>query len=384
MTTANSNLQEFENLVSQLLDDSISKDDHVRLEFILRTDHEARKRYKELLSLESMLHWEFGDAVVEAPAAKVSPVIDFTLWLRPAMALAACFIAAFAGWWIVNDEAPVIEGHDVANTSPEKPNDLGEQVVFSEKSKLMAQAVKPVVPAPKHKPVFDNSPKTGFASNLVSVPGVNLAHREREALVDAVRGVEILQSGRGFGEGGYVEVTEKVTAWRADDEMKVGAEFGVQPFEGMDMLRLSSMEVDVFKQKAEVSELVRVLDVRSLGEQISDNKAVVKSAVRFNQGVGIADAGTAFAISLHAIDREGQTNIAVGREESRVMSDGNPATWERVESEIKLPEGTDFVVVALSAHKEGPQALLPDLSGHYADGLEIAMAVEGRPVYGRL
>ena len=37
-----------------------------------------------------------------------------------------------------------------------------------------------------------------------------------------------------------------------------------------------------------------------------------------------------------------------------------------------------------SAHKKGSQALLPNLSGHYADGLEIAMAVDGRPVYSRL
>ncbi|MBT7743260.1 MAG: hypothetical protein HN727_15760, partial [Opitutae bacterium] len=65
-------------------------------------------------------------------------------------------------------------------------------------------------------------------------------------------------------------------------------------------------------------------------------------------------------------------------------SDLNPKTWERVESEIELPEGTDFVVVSLSAQKEGSQALLPNLSGHYADGLEIAMAVDGRPVYSRL
>ncbi|MBT4665407.1 MAG: hypothetical protein HOB63_02725 [Opitutae bacterium] len=65
-------------------------------------------------------------------------------------------------------------------------------------------------------------------------------------------------------------------------------------------------------------------------------------------------------------------------------SDLNPKTWERVESEIELPEGTDFVVVSLSAQKEGAQALLPNLSGHYADGLEIAMAGDGRPVYRRL
>ena len=150
------------------------------------------------------------------------------------------------------------------------------------------------------------------------------------------------------------------------------------------MLRFSRMEVDVFGKKAEVSELVSVLDVRSLGANFANGKAVVKSSVCFNQGVGIADGSTSFALSLHAIKREGQVSLATRREETIVNSDVNPKTWERVESEIELPEGTDFVVVSLSAQKEGSQALLPNLSGYYADGLEIAMAVDGRPVYSRL
>ena len=196
--------------------------------------------------------------------------------------------------------------------------------------------------------------------------------------------VEVLESGQGFGEGGYVEVKENVTAWRTEDALRVGEEFGVQPYKGGNMLRFSRMEVDVFGKKAEVSELVSVLDVRSLGANLVNGKTVVKSSVCFNQGVGIADGSTSFALSLHAIKREGQVSLATRREEAIVNSDVNPKTWERVESEIELPEGTDFVVVALSAQKEGSQALLPNLSGYYADGLEIAMVVDGRPVYSRL
>ena len=150
------------------------------------------------------------------------------------------------------------------------------------------------------------------------------------------------------------------------------------------MIRFSRMEVDVFRKKAEVSELVSVLDVRSLGANLVNGKAIVKSSVCFNQGVGIADGSTSFALGLHAINREGRVSLAIAKNETSVTSDVNPETWERVESEIELPEGTDFVVVSLSAQKEGSQALLPDLSGHYADGLEIAMAVDGRPVYSRL
>ncbi|MFP6887847.1 MAG: hypothetical protein VB997_09805, partial [Opitutales bacterium] len=292
---------------------------------------------------------------------------------------------ALTGWWVVNSGTSSHEEENVAAVSTKgKIIEVAEKAALAKISTASEQPVQPTPPPVHNVVVFGPDKNEAFAFTVSAAPGVDLIQREREALLDAAYGVEILKSDQGFGEGGYVEVTEKVTAWRVEDDLRVGTEFGVQPFEGMDMLRFSRMEVDVFKQQAEVSELVRVLDVRTLGKEISDNKTVVKSAVRFNQGVGIADAGTAFALSLHAIDRDGRVNIAVGREETRVMSDGNPATWERVESEMELPEGTDFVIVALSAHKEGPQALLPDLSGHYADGLEIAMAVEGRTVYGRL
>ena len=385
MTTANHNLQELEQLVSKLLDNSISSEDLDRLEDALRSDPEARSRYAEFMTVESMLHWEFANAAEEVSASKVRPLIDFSLWLRPAMALAACLVAALTGWWVLNSGISSQEEEDVATvSSKEKSTVVAEIGALAKTSTVSGQPVQAMPPPVRNVVVFGSDANEVVASTVSAAPGVDLVQREREALLDAAYGVEILKSGQGFGEGGYVEVTEKVTAWRAEDDLRVGTEFGVQPFEGMDMLRFSRMEVDVFKQQAEVSELVRVLDVRTLGEEISDNKTVVKSTVRFNQGVGIADAGTAFALSLHAIDQDGNLNIAVGREETRVMSDGNPATWERVESEMELPEGTDFVVVALSAHKEGPQALLPDLSGHYADDLEIAMAVEGRPVYGRL
>ena len=383
MSNTSNAFQDLDRLVIQLFDESLSQADKEILEKVIRDNPEARRRYADLATLESMLHWEFAGVESDVNTLRDTLIIDFSAWLRPTMALAACFVAALIGWWVIDQGVPVVDAeHEIASrplshsslitrtNSPEEQSslDMGNLFVTKEPNTI----------------VFGSETSEVLVSSIKPSSTVNLARQDREALLDAAYGLEILESGQGFGEGGYVEVKENVTAWRTEDALRVGEEFGVQPYKGGNMLRFSRMEVDVFGKKAEVSELVSVLDVRSLGANLVNGKTVVKSSVCFNQGVGIADGSTSFALSLHAIKREGQVSLATRREEAIVNSDVNPKTWERVESEIELPEGTDFVVVALSAQKEGSQALLPNLSGYYADGLEIAMVVDGRPVYSRL
>jgi hypothetical protein len=385
MSNTSNAFQDLDRMVSQLFDESLSPADKEILENVIRENPEARRRYADLVTLESMLHWEFAGVESDVNTLRDTLMVDFSAWLRPAMALAACFVATLIGWWVIDTGVPVVDTeHEIAslplshssvitetNKSPEGRQsslDMGNLVVTNEPNTI----------------VFGSESSKVLISSIKPSSTVNLARQDREALLDAAYGLEILESGQGFGEGGYVEVKENVSAWRTEDALSVGEEFGVQPYKGGNMLRFSRMEVDVFGKKAEVSELVSVLDVRSLGANLLNGKAVVKSSVCFNQGVGIADGSTSFALGLHAINREGRVSVAIAKKETSVTSDVNPETWERVESEIELPEGTHFVVVSLSAQKEGSQSLLPDLSGHYADGLEIAMVVDGRPVYSRL
>jgi hypothetical protein len=385
MSNTSNAFQDLDRMVSQLFDESLSPADKEILENVIRENPEARRRYADLVTLESMLHWEFAGVESDVSTLRNTIMVDFSAWLRPAMALAACFVVTLIGWWVIDPGVPVVDTeHEIAslplshssvitetNKSPEGRQsslDMGNLVVTNEPNTI----------------VFGSESSKVLISSIKPSSTVNLARQDREALLDAAYGLEILESGQGFGEGGYVEVKENVSAWRTEDALSVGEEFGVQPYKGGNMLRFSRMEVDVFGKKAEVSELVSVLDVRSLGANLLNGKAVVKSSVCFNQGVGIADGSTSFALGLHAINREGRVSVAIAKKETSVTSDVNPETWERVESEIELPEGTHFVVVSLSAQKEGSQALLPDLSGHYADGLEIAMVVDGRPVYSRL
>ena len=383
MSNTSNAFQDLDRLVIQLFDESLSQADKEILEKVIRDNSEARRRYADLVALESMLHWEFAGVESDVNALRDTPLIDFSSWLRPAIALAACFVAALIGWWATDQGVPVVDAENEIASLPLSHSSLITRTNSPEEQSSLDMGNLFVTKEP-NTIVFGSETSEVLVSSIKPSSTVNLARQDREALLDAAYGLEILESGQGFGEGGYVEVRENVTAWRTEDALRVGEEFGVQPYKGGNMLRFSRMEVDVFGKKAEVSELVSVLDVRSLGANLVNGKTVVKSSVCFNQGVGIADGSTSFALSLHAIKREGQVSLATRREEAIVNSDVNPKTWERVESEIELPEGTDFVVVSLSAQKEGSQALLPNLSGNYADGLEIAMAVDGRPVYSRL
>ena len=385
MPTTSKALQDLDRLIIQLFDESLPPADIEILEKLIRENPLARKRYTDLVTLESMLHWEFAGVESDVNTLRATPLIDFSSWLRPAIALAACFIAALFGWWVIDQDVPVVDAEHEIVSRPLSNDGVITRTNKSSEERQPDLNMDALVVAKEHNTiVFGSETSKMLVSSIKPSSTVSLARQDREALLDAAYGLEILESGQGFGEGGYVEVKENVSAWRTEDALRVGEEFGVQPFQGGNMLRFSRMEVDVFSKRAEASELVSVLDVRSFGANLANGKAVVKSSVCFNQGVGIADGSTAFALSLHTINREGQVSLATGREEASLNSDLNPKTWERVESEIELPEGTDFVVVSLSAQKEGSQALLPNLSGHYADGLEIAMAVDGRPVYSRL
>ena len=384
MSNTSTAFQDLDRLIIQLFDESLSQADMEILEKVIRDSPEARRRYADLVTLESMLHWEFAGVESDVKTRCNTLEIDFSAWWRPAMALAASFVAALIGWWVIDESAPVLDAeHEIAS----RPISHPRVIARTDKSPVERQSSHEfgkLVVAKKPNTIVFGAEASMPVSSIKPSSTVNLARKDREALADAAYGLEILESGQGFGEGGFVEVKENVSAWRTEDALRVGEEFGVQPYKGGNMLRFSRMEVDVFSKRAEASELVSVLDVRALGANFTNGKAVVKSSVCFNQGVGIADGSTSFALGLHAVNREGTVSVAIAKKETSVTSDVNPETWERVESEIELPEGTDFVVVSLSAQKEGSQALLPNLSGHYADGLEIAMAVDGRSVYSRL
>jgi len=186
----------------------------------------------------------------------------------------------------------------------------------------------------------------------------------------------ILEGNKRFAEGGLVQFHDDIVAWNREEHLSVPTEQGILPLEGDRMIKLAKLSIDVRTQTAESSEAVRILDLREMTRGKEDMSVWLNTSVYFNQGVGIAHGTTEFSLTLHAIQAsDGEPNRSIGHKESRLSSDLNPATWEELNSEFEIPKGTDYLVVALNARKEGSQALLPDFGGHYADQLSLNLVL---------
>jgi len=358
MNAANDNLKEVETLTVRVLDDLHNQEDMDRLSVLLGESAEARSRYAELVIQDSMLHWETSEVVeFEQPMVKT---LSFPR--LPMVASFAAAIIAICSVWILNNGPSV--GTDIVTVLPDDPS----------KELQSSNLQKPNNP-PSHP---DDSLALVSSDNMpgLEIGGNSPFVRSTGARDEARRGIMILEGSKRFAEGGLVQFHDDIVAWNREEHLSVPTEQGILPLEGDRMIKLSKLSIDVRTQSAESSEAIRILDLREMTRGKEDMSVWLNTSVYFNQGVGIAHGTTEFSLTLHAIQTSnGEPNRSIGHKESRISSDLNPATWEELNSEFEVPKGTDYLVVALNARKEGSQALLPDFGGHYADQLSLNLVL---------
>ena len=219
----------------------------------------------------------------------------------------------------------------------------------------------------------------------LNVPFDSQLGRAKDAQGNALYGIEILRKNKSFGVGGIVEFNDDFVSWKRTEHLSVPAENGILPMKGEEMIKFPSMSVDVHAQTAEIFETLQVVDVRKVNFQNQNITAYLQASLFVNKGIGFTDDLTEFALSFHAITSdENNENTSIGHQDFFLDSDVNPSTWEELKEDFILPTGTEFVIVSMSARKEGPHALLPDIGGHYADGLSINLLFDGQNTIGPL
>ena len=361
MNAANDNLKEVEALTVRVLDDLHSQKDMDRLSILLSESSKARSRYAELVIQDSLLHWETSEVVeFEQPSAKT---LSFPR-LPMVASFAAAFLAICSVWILVDDPSVATDATDIATLHPDDPS----------KESQTSNLPKPNTPS-SH---LGDSLALGSPGSMPSleIGGNGPFVRSTVARDEVRRGIMILEESKRFAEGGLVQFHEDVVAWNREEHLSVPTEQGILPLEGDRMIKLSTLSIDVRTQSAESSDAIRILDLREMTRGTKDISVRLNTSVYFNQGVGIAHGITEFSLTLHAIQAsKGEPNRSIGHKESRISSDLNPATWEELNSEFEIPRGTDYLVVALNARKEGSQALLPDFGGHYADQLSLNLVL---------
>ena len=357
MNAANEHLKDVETLTVRVLDNLHDQEDMDRLSALLSESAEARSRYSELVILDSMLHWETSEVLeFEQPAQKT---LSFPR--LPMVASFAAAIIALCSVWLLKDDSSMATVQTAFNSNQSSEN---AQPSLATHSNAQPQgegdsppfALDPVAPALE---VGGDSP---FVRSIATRDEVS-------------RGLMILQENKRFAEGGLVQFHDDVVAWNREEHVSVPTEQGILPLQGDRMIKLSKLTIDVQTQSAESSDAIRILDLRDVIWGKEDTGVSLNTSVYFNQGVGIAHGTTEFSLTLHAIQTTDGANRSIGHKESKLSSDLNPSTWEELSSEFEIPKGTDYLVVALNARKEGSQALLPDFGGHYADQLSLNLVL---------
>lgn len=351
MSSPNISLKEVEILTIRVLDELHSSEDLTKLSDLLRTSKEARSVYLDLVVQDSMLHWEAGEVVeFELPYNKAVPFPKIPLFAS----IAAAIVAVFGVWHLkVNS--------DDASSHVLSPNRPVASMVAS-----VPVMGREATPTPYALPVNDS----------LEVGGDNPFSRSVVARLEASRGITILQEKNRLAQGGLYQIFDDLTVWSRQEHLSVPAELGVLPLEGDRMIKLSQLTTDVRSNTAETSDTIRVVDLRNYSLVRSDSKFRLNTKVSINQSVGLVRASTEFSLTVHAIRSEkGEVNRSIALHESSIRSDLNPSTWEDLHSDFEIPDGTDYLVVALNARRDGPSSLIPDLGGFYADQLSLGLFV---------
>jgi hypothetical protein len=154
-----------------------------------------------------------------------------------------------------------------------------------------------------------------------------------------------------------------------ESKLSTSATSGIMPLSDGEMMKLGAMEINPVSREAETVETLRVYDMTSTDQHFKSVDAVIHINQSFTE---ISDA-TEFVLSLHALSSP-QEDILIQVESSSqtIFSDNDQTTWERVDTSISIPHGTDYLVVALSAKKTGPSALNAHHQEFFGDELDVA------------
>ncbi len=357
---------ELEYLSSLLLDNLATQEDYDKLCILLKSSPQLRKHYASFLTNESLLHWEVGQ-VHGISSIKPNTVRFFSF---PVLATLAASVVALLFVW----------GFKTAPLTEQSLNLISQTSQSDDKISVKQEYISSL------EPTNSKFSKLGIKSSISLRPFVVLDKiNHHEARETASYAIDILEKNLNYDQFAQIIRHNPVVSWNRVDHVSVPAQDGILPYDGERMIRLSEMEVDVDARVAEVSETLQVLDVRELSYEKPSHITKLDAEVYFNKGASVLADSTEFSLSVHALkNNENLEKKSIGMSKNSLHVDSSLITWEKVESQLVIPPGTEFLVVALSARQEGTGALLPNGNGYYADHLKINLMTDDGSVIGPL
>ncbi len=177
--------------------------------------------------------------------------------------------------------------------------------------------------------------------------------------------------------------------WGGDYSELAGAQPRLKPESGTKMLRFlrgdfegrdipTSHSCDVF----------RLVDVRPYRRDLEGGEAVVQLTAVFNAQPFPAGENFSATLTIFALDGGlvGNENIKAENvlsteslaysRSTKVVMDRDPGTWQKVSNELRLPPGTDYLMlrIGMSNDTKSPGLRRDSFGGHFVDKLQLVLA----------
>ncbi len=178
--------------------------------------------------------------------------------------------------------------------------------------------------------------------------------------------------------------------WSGDYTEVSTAAGTVRPAEGNHMLRFLRADYEGHDLPDSFSsDSFYLLDVRPYKKEFVDGTAVVRLSALFNGEVAADEGPFACVLMLFALDEffvtERKSGAFTGsiRERmltnsssTRVRLDADASTWQQAGNELRLPPGTDFLMlqVGMSNDSKRKEVRKDAFAAHYVDGVRLVLA----------
>ena len=192
------------------------------------------------------------------------------------------------------------------------------------------------------------------------------------------RGGLILNGGFEVNEttGGSLPTT--TGDWAGDFSAIVGAQDGITPSEGTQMLNLMASTLTGDPPYGGGSNMWQLIDAAPFFADISAGVARFAARADFNRVLGDVETDTLFELTVRAYagspsDFPTQNQNFLTVETATLISDGDISTWETAAiSDFSVPTNTEYLALVVRATENVfDDATLPELDGHYVDAVSL-------------
>lgn len=185
--------------------------------------------------------------------------------------------------------------------------------------------------------------------------------------------------------GGYPKASG---LWRGDAAESVAATAAVRPHSGAGMLRFLHPDgrANSSARGFTACDQWQLVDL-STAEQLGEGEQwIAEAETWFNSVRGPNTAGSSFHLTIYAVDvgsltelnrissvwlRQSSAVVAAGSQ--RIVTDGDPATWERVTVKLPLPARTKYLLLQIAANSLVDTTGASAFPGQFADSASVQL-----------